>query len=157
MRYRCDSLKVILINFLLILLGFNMTRCDSKDEYGSPSARYKIRGRTVDQTSGEPIAALRTVFYDRTSDGKVYGIDTLYTDSNGEFNFDKLFSTFRLDEIYLKIEDVDGGDNGSYEEMDTVLDLTGVGFKNGSGQWYRGEAAVDLGEIGMKPWESFEN
>ncbi|MCC8035132.1 MAG: radical SAM-associated putative lipoprotein [Rikenellaceae bacterium] len=150
---KSDTIKIAVIDCLLILLGFSMTACDSKEEYGTPSARYKIRGTTVDEKTGKPVPAIRTILDERISDEKVYGIDTIYTDNNGDFNFD--IKTFPRNKFQLQVDDVDGRKNGVYENIDTTVDLTDIKYKGG-GRWYYGEATVDLGEIPMKEAKQLE-
>ncbi|MCC8035131.1 MAG: radical SAM-associated putative lipoprotein [Rikenellaceae bacterium] len=154
MKAKFTSYWSMTLGSILAILGF--TGCDKSGltEYGTPSVRYKIRGTVVDETTGKPVEGLRTVLYNADQD-KIYQTDTLYTDRNGEFDFNKLFYTFALDELSLKIEDVDGAENGLYGDKDLTVDLTGVEYSNASGKWYRGQATVDLCEIAVsEPDES---
>ncbi|MCD8072158.1 MAG: radical SAM-associated putative lipoprotein [Alistipes sp.] len=132
---------------LLSLLGFTGCEVDGPVEYGSPSARYKVRGTAVDEYTGKPVEGLRAVLYHvQTYKGEEYiTADTLHTNEKGNFYFD--MSTYPLDELQLKIEDIDGEANGLYGEKHFSIDLKGVEYKNKSGNWYRGEASVDLGEV----------
>jgi hypothetical protein len=51
----------------------------------------------------------------------------------------------------VELTDVDGEKNGSFVGMEIEADYTNITFTGSSGNWYDGEAEIDLGTIQMKP------
>lgn len=127
---------------LLTLMGFSGCGLAPRDEYGSPSARYKVRGTAVDEVTGRPVEGLKAV---TKSD---WNADSVYTDADGKFEL-KLH-TSPTNTILFRIEDVDGPENGSYAEHSREIDFSDAKYKGKSGSWYRGEATEELGDVVMK-------
>jgi putative lipoprotein (rSAM/lipoprotein system) len=139
----------ILLSALLALLGFSCGRGgdggSTADEYGVPRATYKAKGVVVSELDDSPIEGIRTALkrYD------TYDMDTAHTDSTGSFSLRG--SEFPREKLYVELTDVDGEKNGSFVRMEVEADYTNETFTGSSGNWYRGEAEIDLGIIKMKP------
>jgi putative lipoprotein (rSAM/lipoprotein system) len=151
---RISKIYRIIISALLALLGFSCGKFINNGyaEYGTPSATYKAKGVVVSETDDSPIEGIRTVFksyytYDDTYDD----IDAAYTDSNGFFFLRS--DDVRRQKLYVELIDVDGEENGLYAPMEIEADYTNETFTGSSGNWYKGEAEIDLGTIRMKPEE----
>lgn len=130
-----------IIGLLLSILGFVAASCDTLDEYGTPAAEYgapyatyKVSGTVSDETS-EPISGIEVVLA-----GEYDGIsDTAYTDDEGAYELS--IESTSSDEIPLSFNDVDGVDNGYFEDVDTVANFSDVEFTGGE-SWYKGEGEV---------------
>ena len=123
------------IAFLLWLLGIGSTAalngCIGGYEYGSPHADFKINGMVTNQDN-EKIPGIKVkVDYDST-----------YTDSDGKYNIS--VEAFPKDQnFYIQFSDIDGGENGNYQTLDTVVVFVDPEFKNGEG-WYEGETSKEF-------------
>lgn len=88
--------------------------------YGQPYATYKVLGE-VKAPNGKRIEGIRVVVNPKPGYPSFYN-DTLYTDAQGKFQFERLKYT-GLDGFAtgtIKFEDVDGSKNGSFKTK--VLD-----------------------------------
>ncbi len=133
---------------LLALLGFAGCTDPMDDdngpiicEYGTPSAKYNVKGKVLDADTQKPVAGIRVVsgvLY--PSEGKYrlsYYPDTLYTDAQGEF--ETVRGDFPTDKYRFIWEEVDG-DTYKKDSIDV-----GVGkFSGASGHWYEGEADISV-------------
>ena len=139
-----------LLAILMTWFGFS---CDliTKVEYGTPSASFKAKGVVTSQKDNNPIEGIRTIL--KTQQGASYGIDTVYTDNKGAFNLKSGKDEFDYQKLYLELSDVDGDENGSFSDMEIVIDYSNEKFTGGDGHWYRGEAEKDLGNVLMLPKE----
>jgi len=154
MRKRIFKFYSKILSFALILLGF--TSCDDSDEgqdplvceYGVPSALYKVKGSILSKETQEPVKNIRAVLVE-TRQGKEDGYygDTIFTDDSGKFNLE--LRTFPLDkvEFNLKIDDIDGELNGSFESKIEGVIFDKPKLTGGEGSWYKGETEKDLGKI----------
>jgi putative lipoprotein (rSAM/lipoprotein system) len=136
----------MLISALLVLLGFscgNGGGTGTADEYGTPSATYKAKGVVVSESDNSPIKGIEAVLKG------YHTIDTANTNSKGVFFLEG--SEFPRQKLYVVLTDVDGEENGSYVEKKIEADYTNKTFTGGSGNWYEGEAEIDLGIIKMQP------
>jgi putative lipoprotein (rSAM/lipoprotein system) len=121
----------VLISTLLGLLGF-ATACDSgtMDEYGTPSATYKVNGTVRSSETNEPIEHIMVT----------NGLDTSYTDADG--NYQVGFSDFPDEyDVTVKYEDIDSIANGAYTALDTTVAFKDPVFTGGDGGWYKGETS----------------
>ena len=93
---------------ILLLLGLSgIFYCCAK--YGMPETEYEIKGVVTDKTNNKPIEGIRIINEKRYDNNE----DTLYTNAEGKFDFD--FYDFLYETpVHLKIEDVDGEENGGY-------------------------------------------
>jgi putative lipoprotein (rSAM/lipoprotein system) len=124
-----DKIIVTLLGFLGL---FNS--CDyNKDEYGSPSADYELKGIIIDKETSKPIENIQVVLQ-KYSDYR----DTVFTDIQGKYELQS--GLLENKTCYLKIEDIDGEDNGgdfASQEMEIKFTKDDQ-VKKGSG-WYEGK------------------
>lgn len=140
---------------ILTMLGF--AGCDiipGQLEYGTPYADYTVKGTVVDKTTGKPVKGIRMGYgypVDRyPNDRPILEYGTLpisfelkkqvTTDENGRFNInDRSFTIPDNMPIRVRVEDIDGVENGSFQPQDLYLyasDATHTGKSDG---WYGGE------------------
>jgi len=142
----------LMIAGILSLLGFGFS-CESKDEYGSPSADYKVIGNVVSSENETAISNLKVVltelYYEigNAGDTTIYEnqSEVAYTASDGSYEVQ--FNTYpdEQKDFKLTIADVDGDDNGSFASKDTTITFNDNELSGGSG-WYSGMATktIDL-------------
>ena len=125
-----DKIIVILLGFLGV---FNS--CRTAVEYGEPYAEFEIKGLVSNKDNAEPIQNIRII---RNS------YDTLYTNQEGKyvFNFSYDMAPYPENVYHLKIEDIDGEENGGdYKTQEIDVKITQDDrVQKGSG-WYEGKFA----------------
>jgi hypothetical protein len=142
-----------LLSLCLILLGFGA--CDNSqvlDEYGSPSAKYKVSGKVIANDAQEqPIRNLKVSLtqYNGPENPLTPVLPPITTDANGQFNIEG--PAFPLHNFVLQIEDVDGPENGSFSKLTQEIKFQPSDYKGGDGHWYEGEASKDVGTIKLDP------
>lgn len=134
-----------LIYILLGLLGF--TSCEhfiGAVEYGTPNVSFSLKARVVDE-AGTPIQGIEV----RTEDGGHFEYNTGFSDYLGYIDAS---GTFRPGTEHGKVQfiDIDGEANGGEFEMLTVDIENATQTEEGSGGWYEGAYAADLGTVTMK-------
>ncbi|PKP48638.1 MAG: hypothetical protein CVT94_07650 [Bacteroidetes bacterium HGW-Bacteroidetes-11] len=123
----------VLIAGLLAILGF-ASACDSKDEYGTPSAKFIIKGNVKSIENNQPIENISVI---------IQG-DTSYTDADGAYQVVDKWG-FPDDQTYnIRFQDTDGELNGTYKELDTIVEFKNPKFTGGDGNWYSGETSKDF-------------
>jgi putative lipoprotein (rSAM/lipoprotein system) len=123
----------VLIAGLLAMLGF-ATACDSKDEYGTPSAKFIVNGKVKSSETDQPIENIRI---------SMQG-DTTYTDENGVYQVVDKWG-FPTDQTYnIEFKDIDGELNGEFSDLDTIVEFKDPKFSNGDGDWYSGETSKEF-------------
>jgi len=123
---------------ILLLLGLSgiFYACS---KYGMPADEYELKGSVTD-SSNKPIKNIRIIrerYYEDRN-------DTLYTNSEGKYGFRIYgdYSHYSGQPIHLKIDDIDGEENGGEfvsTEMDvkfTDADLVKKGYGNKRGDKY---------------------
>ncbi|PID92181.1 MAG: hypothetical protein CSA96_04580 [Bacteroidetes bacterium] len=126
-----------LINVLLTILGFSAACTTTGCEYGSPYATFRIKGEVRDQNTSDALPNIRVVMES----------DTGYTNEEGKFVFEQ--QCYPGDQDFpLRFKDVDGPDNGSYQELDTIISFTNPKFSGGKG-WNEGSVEKDI-DIDLK-------
>jgi len=144
---------------LLTLFGFSSTVAGcwlqgyGADEYGAPFATYKVKGVVVSEEGDNPIRGIRAaleVKYQYDSEEHISEIGSALTNNNGIFTAEG-GSSPNIKILFIKLTDVDGGENGLFETKIVEADFTNATFTGSSGNWQRGEAEIDLGIIKMKP------
>ncbi|MDR0823633.1 MAG: radical SAM-associated putative lipoprotein [Prevotella sp.] len=154
MKIKMLSVYSRILSFFLVLLGF--TSCDEIDpkvEYGVPIAKFKVKGTIVDDDSDNPVAKIKTVLGQSYEiDGKLYVhyIDSVLTNNEGKFEL-KIEEFPASQTFVLKIEDIDGEQNGgAFETKIESVEFKNPNFTNGNG-WYAGEAEKDMQTIKITP------
>ena len=157
-----------LIGSLLTLLGFHSCNpfaiIDQPDmygpapidypvcEYGVPSANYVFQGEAVNEENA-PVQGIRIVVAPNGLENN-YENDTLYTDAQGKASRQLTYNWPGTDALQVKFEDVDGPENGSYQELvlkNSELDIQKTA--DGSGNWYEGEFTIQAKAVLKKNTE----
>jgi len=137
-----DKLVVVLLGFFPF---FSFTGCgdEPRCEYGVPNADYILKGIVTDSLTDTPVKNIRVTLKGRyepdTSD------DTVFTDTNGKYNFQ--FNSFPYDStaFQLKVEDIDDSTNGgpyNTEEVTACVQQASWDYSEDDGSWYSGKATV---------------
>lgn len=151
MKIKIQALYSSLISFLLVALGFNSCHNDPVDEYGTPSAKYKVRGKVVSkENTAEAIKDIRVVMIENVNESDIRHMegDTVYTNQEGVFEINS--TRFLQNDFKVKIADVDGDKNGSFKDRELVIEFEKSDYIGGNG-WYEGEASKDLGKVELEP------
>ena len=140
-----------LIYILLGLLG--LTGCEEHFgavEYGCPNVSFSLKARVVDE-AGVPIQGIEV----RTEDGGHFEYNTGFSDYQGYID---ARGTVRPGTEHGKVQfiDIDGELNGGEFETLTVDIKNATQTEEGSGDWYEGAYAADLGTVTMKLKEQSE-
>jgi len=154
------------INFvlatLLTLFGFN--KCTEPEvEYGVPNADYTIKGTVVDKADAKPIKGIRIGFTRYYSEPVVmYGVmpqpyrsnkaDT--TDIQGAYKLTDHFSIGEIqdDKLTVFVQDIDGSDNGLYNDTTFVVDFKDIKATGKITGWNQGEYTKEVKiELKKKP------
>jgi len=120
---------------ILLLLGSTAVLYSSCD-YGMPVENFEING-VISDSAHTPIQNIRVVNNKR---------DTLYTNSKGEYSFE----FWGPDYAHLKIEDIDGEENGGefrsveFNVKFTDADLVKKGKRNKTGDKFRKTKNITL-------------
>ena len=139
-----------LIYILLGLLGFTSCEHFGSVEYGCPNVSFSLKARVVDE-AGVPIQGIEV----RTEDGGHFEYNTGFSDYQGYIDAN---GTFRPGTQHGKVQfiDIDGEANGGEFETLTVDIENATQTEEGSGGWYEGAYAADLGTVTMKLKEKSE-
>jgi putative lipoprotein (rSAM/lipoprotein system) len=124
--------NVILVG-LLSILGF-ASSCESRMEYGTPSAKFIVNGKVTSAETNQPIENIRVAMQG----------DTSFTDSNGVYQVIDKWG-FPSDQIYnILFHDIDGETNIEFTDLDTIVEFKDPKFSGGDGDWYSGETSKDF-------------
>lgn len=116
----------------------DMYGCQPAPEYGVPVMEYRMSGKVVDSTSGEPIKGI-SVTHTNPEEPKDFPA-AVYTSEDGAFVIEG--NGLPSDKMLLKFDDVDGYENGGYFIPSTVE----VKLKEeitGDGNWFSGVYIAD--------------
>ena len=134
MRRKFNKYYNSIIAALLAILGFSGACSDHVDEYGSPSAKFIIKGKVLSVKIEKPISNIRISMQE----------DTTYSDTEGNYEVIDRWG-FPTDYIYtVQFRDIDGTVNGEYEPLDTLIEFINPTFTGGDGNWYQGETEKTL-------------
>jgi putative lipoprotein (rSAM/lipoprotein system) len=123
----------VLIAGLLAILGYT-TACDSKDEYGTPSAKFIVNGNVKSSDTDQPIENVRVIMQG----------DTTYTNAEGAYQVVDKWG-FPTDQTYnIEFNDIDGEANGEFGDLDTIVEFKDPKFSDGDGNWYSGETSKEF-------------
>jgi putative lipoprotein (rSAM/lipoprotein system) len=130
---------------LLALFGFS--NCDSGVvEYGVPNADYTVKGTVVNKADAKPIKGIRIGFTRSYSEPvTMYGVmpqpfrsnaaDT--TNVTGNYEFSDNF--IPVEGINIYVEDIDGTQNGLYNDTVINVDLKNATKSGKTTNWYEGK------------------
>lgn len=136
-------------NWLLVslggLLGFGLAGCEKiiepACEYGCPEATYHVKG-TVTNETGQPIEGIgvgkRYLYHDENNEPVFSYCDT--TDADGNYSVDNY--SLPGEPFSLQFCDIDGEQNGSYNDTVVSVKTEDVHLTGGDGHWYDGEGTV---------------
>ncbi|HPT15075.1 MAG TPA: radical SAM-associated putative lipoprotein [Bacteroidales bacterium] len=131
----------VLLSGLLAILGF-ASSCESRDEYGTPSAKFIVNGTVKSAETNMPIPDIRVTM---TMQG-----DTSYTDSEGSYLVTDQWG-FPADQTYnLRFQDIDGETNKQFIDLDTTVVFKDPEFSGGDGNWYSGETSKEF-NVKLRP------
>lgn len=142
-------LSLLISSFLGSIFGFGCL--PFAVEYGAPHADYKISGTIKAKDSGEKIGGIEVSRYSVYD--TLYDLDSMWcegadtTDSLGRYTFE--FSDGN-NQWVIRAKDIDGDENGSFIQKDTIIEIPHSDLKGGDGDWYEGKAEktidIDLEE-----------
>ena len=124
-------------------------------EYGTPSARYTVKGAVHNEADGNPIAGIRVGYSPEVWDDALYGPPSVYssesdafviTNTSGDFTLSAAMHPLgRYDRILpVYIEDIDGDENGLFAPKMVQVDFSNASYSGKSGNWYSGECTVTV-------------
>lgn len=128
-----------LLSLAMVALGFSA--CNSFNEepecmYGTPLARYNVKGKVVaNENKKEGLEGIRVLI--RPDHRNYQYADTLYTDQQGEFIFTE--SHFPTNQIGVIYEDIT---SNVYKKDSINVELKKTG--KGDGAWDMGEYSADV-------------
>ena len=130
---------------LLALFGFS--NCESGVvEYGVPNADYTVKGTVVNKADAKPIKGIR-VGFSRVYPGPVlmYGVmpqpfrSNIADTANVIGNYELSDSFFLTDEINIYVEDIDGTQNGLFNDTIINVDMKNATKSGKVTGWYEGK------------------
>lgn len=128
----------------LLGLGGAISACGafiSPDMYGTPTMEYRVSGKVTDSETGSPISGIQVESWDTMS-----GTQTTLTADDGGFCVENRESF--IDKVTLKFTDIDGPENGEYEQLELEVKLEKVA--DSSGAWDEGDYAADNVMVSMQ-------
>jgi putative lipoprotein (rSAM/lipoprotein system) len=141
MKGKINKLYGFIISKLLAVLGFATSCGPPVAEYGTPYANYKVSGQVTSANTEMPIGQIEVEMFGETSV------------TNAKGNYQIIVSDFPGEPVYdVFFKDVDGAEQGEYQDLDTLVDFNKPIFRNGDGDWYEGEASRTL-NVELEPKE----
>lgn len=124
-----------LCRWMLGILGFSAVGCDIRnvstaEEYGVPHADFEVKGMVSDGKTG-PVQGIRISVSEA---GGAYSTSSTMTDESGSYALTGSF--FPSETIEIKVEDIDGEENGGVFESQTRT--VTLERKNEGEGWYGG-------------------
>ncbi|HYX06311.1 MAG TPA: radical SAM-associated putative lipoprotein [Bacteroidales bacterium] len=135
MRVKLLKTGNYLIAALMALLGFSVS-CENSTrvEYGTPSAKFILKGKITSSETDIPIENIRIIMQS----------DTAYSDADGNYQVVDKWG-FPSDQTYLvQFQDFDGIANGTFAALDTLVEYKDPVFTDGDGKWYEGETSKEF-------------
>lgn len=149
MKLKTRTLYSSILSAILVFLGFSGCS-DPVDEYGCPMTGYKVIGKIVsDEQTDQGIGHIQVVMIQdvkgKEPTTELRG-DTILTDSQGRFKF----SSFHIPHPnqLLKIKDIDGEKNGSFNDREVSWSFSEKEMAEVS---KTGNLEKDLGSISLNP------
>ena len=142
-----------LLYFLMAMLGFGLSSCSMRCEYGTPHIEFRLTARVVDE-DGEPIQGIRVRAYKGTTlEGVIMGeefpYNTGYSDYRGEI--DAYGTMWPGSQERIIFDDIDGELNGGEFEL-LLLDIADRvdQTESGDGNWNSGSFEAELGDVVLR-------
>lgn len=125
-----------IIAALIGLLGYSCS--DGGDdpvvEYGTPSAKFIVKGKVVSAETKKGIENIRVIMVN----------DTTFTDSEGKYQVVDEHG-FPVSQKYtIKLQDIDGDLNGEFQDKESDVEFKDPKFTGGNGNWYSGETSKEF-------------
>lgn len=124
------------LGVLLVSIGFSSCKgggSGGMSMYGTPTADYEISGKVTD-LNNNPIEGINVSHpFSFTPPGEQKGVIT-DTDGNYKLNVRAFPGT-----LELKIEDIDGVENGEYQTKEIKELFENSDYTEGDGSWYEGK------------------
>ncbi len=157
MKLKVISFYSKVISLFLVLMGLSSCDTDGNGgggsiaEYGTPSAKFKIKGTLVDKINdSKAVSGVKVAIGHPYSDGsgikRTFYTDSIVTTNTGEFNL-IIYDFPESQKFVIKYEDTDASQNGNYGLTTDTVRFENPSFTGGSGSWYRGEVTKDLGNV----------
>jgi putative lipoprotein (rSAM/lipoprotein system) len=128
---------------ILIVLGFSGCE-NNRDEYGSPYATYRFRGRVTNK-AGNPVKDIKIEVIPQP-----YYHDAILNPilSNDYGSYDMSIKILPTDEFRIIFSDFDGETNGSYQNDTISVKITEKDYyEKGNGNWYHGAAEKEINHV----------
>jgi putative lipoprotein (rSAM/lipoprotein system) len=142
-RIQVKWLKIynVLICAILGALGFTMSSCFTANEYGVPSATFIVHGKVTNSQNNQPIKDIQVDM----------GWNKVFTNADGKYEIS--IGDFPDNQIFpVRFQDVDGDLNGSYMDLDTIVEFKNPKFTGSDKHWYSGETTKEF-NIQLNPKE----
>ncbi len=154
MKIKKNLIRLANIFLASLLAIFGFSNCeDVRMEYGVPNADYNLKGKVTDKSDSKPIKGIKVMFYPFPQAIAEYGVipysyrtfnaDT--TDINGNFNLNENFSIGEIqgDTIPVYVQDIDGEENGLYQDTIIKVDVKNAVRSGKRTDWYDGKFSVE--------------
>ena len=140
------------LSILLALMGFSVSGCFGRVEYGTPNADWSVKGRVVDETNC-PVGGLQVALGNRFENTQyvIYDVnykplDTLQTAGDGTYMIER--SGFPIEQLDIHVQDIDGElRGGEFEDAHLIIKM--IEYTGGKG-WYTGHADIEVPDIIVK-------
>jgi len=130
-----------IVVLLLAFIGFTPS-CKHEMKYGTPSAKFIIKGKVESKISDEAIRNIQVIANN----------DTVITDNNGNYQIPDI-NSFPSDQTFeIHFKDIDGTLNSEYDNLDTVVEFTNFVTPNGDEDWRLSKMEKEF-DVKMKPTE----
>jgi putative lipoprotein (rSAM/lipoprotein system) len=119
----------VIIAALLAILGFSS--CTAPDEYGTPEAKFIVKGKVSSKETQQPVENIRVTM----------NWDANFTNGEGNYHVANLVPpTYRT--FLVQFHDT----LGAYMDLDTLIEFKDPKFTGGDKKWYEGETSktVDI-------------
>ena len=126
---------------ILGALGFTTSSCTYAD-YGTPSADYIVLGKVTDSQNNQPIKDI------------LVKASWKAVSTNAEGKYEIVINDERTGSqiIPIQFRDIDGDLNGSYMDLDTIVEFKNPKFTGGDKKWYEGKTTKEF-NIQLSPKE----
>lgn len=165
MKIKKNLIRLANIFLASLLAIFGFSNCeDVRMEYGVPNADYNLKGKVTDKSDSKPIKGIRVAFSPYPQAVTMYGIlpaqyrsykaDT--TDVSGTYDLTDNFSIGEIqnDTIPVYVQDIDGEENGLYQDTLIKVDFKDAVRSGKRTDWYDGKFTVEKNiELKRKPNE----
>ena len=128
------TIQNAIIAGILFLSGI-ITSCNRyADEYGMPYAEFIIKGKVKSNETNQEIENIKVEIQAMT--------DT--TNEAGEYQVSVLGAFPKNQNFDINFSDIDGVQNGEYQDLDTVVQFNNPEFTGGDGNWNEGETTKEF-------------